>query len=147
MKKKVSATPVVILIVFAGLFALNCADRKNNLSVTNKTSQPVQNLTGEELSRLDIGKIVRFPATVVNSSENGCVELFAQDEYQKYNGDSKFAIRSKFAAESKPDQRFWGSKNAIVTGKMNFVKDSTDTDKTCGINTGHIFEITEIEYF
>lgn len=147
MKKKILSITVVILLIFVMIFALNCKSQKNSLSVMNKTPQPVQNLNGEGISRLDNGVIVRFSATVVKQSGSNCIEVFAQDDFKKYNGDGKFAIFSRFAFEPRSIDSFEGSKNAIVTGRMTAIRDSADTNKTCGIYTGQLFEITEIEYF
>ena len=72
MSKKLLSNTNVILIFCIFIFALNCSNQKNDLTATNKTSEPVQNLTGEEISRLDNGKIVRFPATIVINSEIDC---------------------------------------------------------------------------
>jgi hypothetical protein len=147
MSKKLLSNTNVILIFCIFIFTLNCSNQKNELNATNKTSEPVQNLTGEEISRLDNGKIVRFPATIVINSETDCVEIFAQDDFKKYNGDGKHAIFSRFASEPNSSDWFSRSKKAIVTGKMILIKNAIDTSKTCGIYTGQLFEITEIEYF
>lgn len=144
MKNKILSIIMIILILFFSIFALNCIKQKSHLS---NNSQTVQNLTGEQISRLDRDVLVRFPATIIKRYGSNCIELFAQDDFKKYDGDGKHAIFSRFAFESSLDDWFEKSNNAIVSGKMTFVKDVTDTSKTCGIVTGNIFEITEIEYF
>ena len=141
--KKLFTNSFLLLVV---VFGLNCSDQKNESSMTNKTSQPIKNLTIEEIPQLEYGKIVRFPATLVKSLGNDCIEIFVQDDFEKYNGDSKNAIFSRLGSEEESWWWFFGSRKAIVTGKMTFIKDSPDPEKTCGTVTGQFFVITEIEY-
>ncbi|HEX8249513.1 MAG TPA: hypothetical protein VF599_15140, partial [Pyrinomonadaceae bacterium] len=133
----------IVLILFSSVFAFNCTKQENR---STGNSQTIQNLAAEQISGLANGITVSFPATLVKQSESNCIELFAQDDFKKYNGDGKHAIFSRFASESRLADLFEGENNSVVvTGKMIFVKDSTDISKTCGITTGQLFEITEIE--
>ena len=71
-----------------------------------------------------------------------------EDDFEKYNGDGKFAIPSKLVFEPTfVASIYWVDvvKEVVVTGKMMFVKDATGTSETCGIIAGNIFEISEIE--
>lgn len=141
------STTTIVLILFLSIFAFNCTKQENHLSETYKDSQAVQNLTGDQISQLDNGVTVRFPAMLVKQFGSDCIELFAQDDFKKYNGDGKFAVPSRLALDSNLSDPFEERKNVIVTGKMTFVKDVSDTSETCGIVTGKIFEITKIENF
>jgi hypothetical protein len=144
MKQKKLSTVTVNFIIFLSIFALNCSTTQK--ADKNNDNRLVQNLTGDQISRLENGVLVRFPATLLKRVESNCVELFAQDDFKKYNGDSKHAIISKLVFEPlQLDLR--ESKVAVVTGKMVSVRDANDTSETCGIVTGKIFEITDIEYF
>ncbi len=147
MNGKKSRIIPVILILFLTIFAFNCAKQEHRSSENYNNSRTVQNLTGAQISQLDAGVTVRFPATLVKGFGSSCIELFAQDDFKKYDGDGKHSIYSRFAFETNFYDWFPKSNDAIVTGKMIFVKDAADTSKTCGVVTGHLFEITEIEYF
>ncbi|HSK71670.1 MAG TPA: hypothetical protein VK892_08250 [Pyrinomonadaceae bacterium] len=147
MKNKKGPIIPLVLILFLSIFAFNCMKQENDLSDTHKNSLTIQNLTGEEISQLDNGVTVRFPARLVKRYRSNCIELFTPDDFKKYNGDGKYAIYSRFAFEPPWSDWFKRSNDAIVTGKMKNVKDVADTSKTCGIVTGQIFEITDVEYF
>lgn len=94
MKKKILTIITAILILFLSIFVFNYFKPQNRLSESHNNSQPVQNLTGAEISRLDKNVIVRFPAKLVKRSGSNCIELFAQDDFKKYDGDGKHAIYS-----------------------------------------------------
>jgi len=147
MKRKKLASASLILILFLSILAYNYLKSKNRPLESNRNSQPIQNLSGAEISRLNNDVTVRFPATLVKRFGSNCIELFSQDDFKKYEADSKHAISSRFAFEPHLADQFWRTNNVIVTGKMTFLRNVSDTTKTCGIFTGHIFEITEIEYF
>ena len=131
-----------LILTYSAFFG--CATSQNLPAGNPRHSLQTQNLTGTEILKLNSDEMVQFPATLVR--RNSCIELFAQDDFRKFNGDGKFAIWSRFADGSIPNQPLDESRDAIVTGKMTFVKDVPDTSKTCGIATGYVFEITEIEY-
>ncbi len=84
---------------------------------------------------------VTFDA-VIGRRTNNCVELFVPDEYKKYNGDGKRAIPSRFIFNAPVIKE---GERVAVTGKMTFVRDSTDTYETCDIITGRLFDIIAIE--
>ena len=134
----------LIFVFFLGVLVFGCAAPRDDLPRVDKKSRPVQSLTGDEISRLETGVEVRLLVTVKKRpGSNNCIELFANDDL-KYEGDSKHAVSARFASEPSLIDSF--ERVAIVTGKMTFIKDAADTRETCGIVTGNIFEITEIEY-
>lgn len=144
MKSKIIITS---LTFFLGIFAFNCKNWQEYPPERVKNSQSVQNLTGEELSRLDKEVTVRFPAILIKRTGTNCIELFASDDFKKYNGDGKYSIFSRIAAASNLPDTFEEREEVIVTGKMTFIKNIADTSKTCGIVTGKLFEISNIESF
>lgn len=147
MNNKVLLIKIVISILLVSLLPFSYKKQESLSSDTHKNSQTIQNLSGEQISQFDNGITVRFPARLVKRFGSNCIELFAQDDFKKYEGDGKYAIYSRFAFEPSSFDWFKRKNDVIVTGKMTFVRDVTDTSKTCGIITGQIFEITEIEYF
>jgi hypothetical protein len=147
MNNKILPIIIVILILLLSISTFSCIKQENRSSDTYKNSQTVQNLTGEQISRLDNGVTVRFPARLVRRFGSNCIELFAQDDFKKYEGDRKYAIFSRFAFEPSSFDWFERNNGVIVTGKMTFVRDVKDTSKTCGVVTGQIFEIIDVEYF
>jgi len=134
-----------ILILFLTVFALSCQTTEHR-SVRNDDSPPVQTLAGDEISRLDDDVIVRLTATLVKRYKGNCIELFAQDDFNEYSGDGKYAVPSRLAFAPLSADLSTEGKAVVVTGRMRFVRDAYDSSKTCGIVTGKIFEITAIEY-
>ncbi|MEP6703785.1 MAG: hypothetical protein ABJB34_03170 [Acidobacteriota bacterium] len=132
---------VTILVVCSS--SPSCLNPGSRAAKTNDIP-PVQNLAAEYISRLRNDIIVRFPAVLVNKPGSDCIELFAQDDFNKYRGDGKFAIFSTFE-KGRVLPQFAGSRKGVITGKMTFVRDVPDTTKTCGIVTGQLFEISEVE--
>lgn len=147
MKNKVFLVITAVSMFFLSVFVFNYLKSHNRLSESRNNYLPVRNITAEEISRLEYNILVRFPAKLIKRSGSSCIELFTQDNFKKYNGDPKHAIFSRFVFEPRSADWFEKSSEAMVTGKMTFIKDAADTSSTCGIVTGRIFEITEIEYF
>jgi hypothetical protein len=65
MKNKVPLIKTLVLMLFLYIFAFSCLKPQNRSFELNKNSQHVQNLTGEEISRLGNGVLARFPTTLV----------------------------------------------------------------------------------
>lgn len=147
MKNKTLSIELLVLMLFLTFFASDCAKQQNHDSVADKNSQSLQTLDEERISQLQNGVTVRVPAILVKADESNCIKLFTPDEFKKYDGDWKWAVSSRLASDSDLSDSFAQRKEVIVTGKMIFVKDVADTSKSCGIVTGQIFEISDIEYF
>jgi hypothetical protein len=133
-----------LLILVVSIF-LDCCPTSQDHSVRTSDSHPIQNVT--DISRLQHGLVVRFPATVRTRFGSNCIELFTPENFKKYDGDPKWAVSGRFLSESGFMDGLNGTRNAIVTGKMTFVRDETGTGGPCDIVAGQIFEITDIEYF
>jgi hypothetical protein len=144
MKKLLLIFLSVFFISFIGILSFGCIKFQTEAIQISDNNIPVIDPSGDDISTLEIGKLVKFPAVLVRSIGSSCVELFIEDEYKKYDGDGKWAITAKFQKEPSFLSRLFGSKTVMVKGKMTIVKDSKDTSNTCGIGTGNIFEIIEI---
>lgn len=145
MKKLSRNILSAIFVIFIGSFFSSCQNAQNETANIKEDNIPVINPSGFKISNLEVGKIVKFPAVLAKSYGNTCAEIFTQEEYKKYNGDSKWAVTAKFKNEPSFIESLLTGKNVMITGKMTFVRDSKDTNNTCRIITGHIFEIIEIE--
>jgi hypothetical protein len=77
-------------------------------------------------------------------TEINWIEIFNESDYIKYNGDRKWAIASRLVANAHSTP-FEAGKKYLVTGKMTRVKNVADTSKSCGIVTGKLVEIIEIQ--
>lgn len=130
-----------ISFLIASLLA--CGKPKSDLP---ETPLSPRNISGDEVSRLQNGVLVRFPATLGRVSENNCIEVFVPENYKKYNGDSKWALPSRLALEWPSFGGHQPGTNVIVTGKMIFIRNSSVPEETCNIIAGQLFEVTKIEY-
>jgi hypothetical protein len=139
MKKKLFLI-VVILVLLAG-----CVLAYIGLNQTDTGSIPVSKVSGSEISQTPPNVTLRFEAVVVNRQRKKCIELFTPEEFEKHGGDSKWAISSTLGFEPGLFTQLRESGNAMVTGRYVFVRDVHDGP--CGIVTGKLFEISEIEYF
>ena len=126
----------IIVLALSGCRQTTPADHSN---------VPVRELTGDEISRLPIGEIVRFPAIVVKGLASDCVEIFTADDFTKYEGDGKYAIASRLTDNAGLYEKLPGTFSGVVTGRMTVVRDNTDPTRFCGIVTGGVFEIISID--
>ena len=143
MKRQLFVVFVVLARVAGCLIAYSHLSKPRHLG-TDMSSIPVSKLSGSEISQTEPNVNIRFEAVVVNSEGRKCIELFTPDEFQKYDGDSKWAISSILGFEPGLFNRLRESGRAMVTGRYVFVRDVHDGP--CGIVTGQLFEISEIEY-
>lgn len=104
----------------------------------------LQNTSEFNVSNLKEGETASFRAVLVKTPGTYCIELFDPTDYKKYNGDSLWAATAKFETEPRTLFLEGWRKEVIVTGKMTFVRNSTDTGETCGLRAGQIFEISSI---
>lgn len=121
-----------------------CSTSPTKSGTERRSNQPVQQITGDQLSSLPDNQHVRFSAVLVEKRSRNCVEIFVGDDYKTYGGDGKFAIFSRRAdhvGAGRPEE----PRQVVVSGHMILVKGSTDPEENCGINTGKVFEITDIE--
>jgi hypothetical protein len=146
MKRSLFIVMAVVAILFLAIFAFNLITTQEPFGDAEKDSSPILQLTGDEISSLDTNAIVRFPATLVKRFGSDCIELFAPGDFERYEGDAKNAIYSRSTAALPWHAWFGMNYKVVVTGKLVFIKDSPDPATNCGIVTGHIFEITKIEY-
>lgn len=137
---------IAILLITIILFTFGCWKSQSQLTKSEANHQQVKNISANEISQLENGVTVQFPAILKQGAETNCIEIFNEDEFKKYNGDLKWAVLSRFASDSRSTS-FEEGKKVLITGKMTLVKGVSDTSKTCGIVTGQLFEITEINNF
>jgi hypothetical protein len=140
MKQNLSNILLTFIIFFGFLFSISC----QNLQI-NPNKSKSNKISGDEISQLELNKVVSFPAIVVKEFNSNCIYIYTEDKFNKYNGDSKWAVSARFENNETPFFMLFWTKKGTVTGKMIFLKDVTDTDKTCDIVTGNIFEISKIE--
>lgn len=143
MKRQHLVVLVLLVLVGVGLFAYDRFSQPTGHFGTDSGLIPLSKLSGSQISETSQDVIIRFEAVVVNRGER-CIELFTPDEFEKYNGDPKWAISSRLGFEPGLLDRLPGSGRAIVTGRYVFVRDVHDGP--CGIVTGMLFEISEITY-
>lgn len=142
MMLKSLAISLVILISFGS----GCPHKQTRVAEKTDDFKAIQDLSGQQISRLKSGVTVRFPARLVTRIDD-CIHMFAQDDFHDYGSDEKFAIPSKLVFTPSSDLSLDGSDRVVVTGAMTFVKDEENTRGTCDIITGNIFEISKIESF
>lgn len=146
MKQNLLTIAAVTVFVLLGTYIFLYMSGRNFLAADTTRDVPIYDLSGEEISRLENGKIVRFPATVIQRGEDSCIELFANDDFNEYGGDGKHAVLSRLA-EGRRFDRLGEHTSGVVTGNMIFVRVAAGDINTCGIVNGNIFEITDIEKF
>ena len=109
---------------------------------------PARDETGINISRLENNVEVRFRAVVVNRLDGECIELFTPEEFEKYDGDPKWAASAVLNFKPGLLDPLPTTGNAIVNGRMTFVRrDLNDTSGPCGIVAGQLFQIEGLEYF
>jgi hypothetical protein len=129
-----------------GLLSLMMFGCQRDPTLVSGNTVERKDLSGEEISRLDKGVLVRFRARLRRPrTEDKCIELFTPDDFSRYNFDGKYAITSTLLVTPESPDLVDGSKEVVVTGKMTFVRDVEDTNHSCGGITGNLFQITEIE--
>ena len=82
---------------------------------------------------------------IVNRPNDRCIDLFIPEEFEKYNGDGKWAISSNLGFQPGLFDQVRERGKGIVSGKYVFVKDVHGGP--CGVVTGKLFEIDKIDYF
>jgi hypothetical protein len=105
---------------------------------------PISVRSATDISATPVGRPIRFEAVIVDRPGNKCIDVFLPDEFEKYEGDGKWAIQSRLQPQLSGFGHPEGMSRGIVTGEYAFVRDIQDGP--CGIVTGHIFEISNIEY-
>jgi hypothetical protein len=144
MKRQLSRVYVLLVLFPACLLAFSCSGHDSRHFGTNMGSIPVSKLSGSAISQTEPNVTVRFEAVVVSRETGKCIELFTRDEFKKYDGDPKWTISSRLGFEPGNFNSLRESGDAMVTGKYVFVRGVNDGQ--CGIVTGRLFEIDEIEY-
>ena len=142
MRMKLLAVWVVTVLVI-----LPSCTRNREIGQVDKDSAsiPVSRLSGSEISQKPSGVSLKFEAIVVNRPSQKCIELFTPDEFEKYEGDPNGRVSSALGFELAILETLPEKSKATVTGRYVFVKDLHEGP--CGIVTGHLFEISDIEYF
>lgn len=112
---------------------------------TDNSPTPISDVRGAGISSTPTNIQMRFEAVIVNRPKDRCIDVFIPDEFEKYNGDVKWAISSDLGFDPGLFDRVRDSGRGIVSGKYVFVKDAHDGP--CGVVTGKLFEIDEIDYF
>jgi hypothetical protein len=120
-------------------------NRKVRYGGAGTALRPVARLNGSNISSTPTGVTVTFGAIVVDKPREKCIELFTPDEFERYGNDPKWAISSTLGFKPGLFDRLPDKRKAKVTGKYVFVRDAHDGP--CGVITGNLFEIGEIEYF
>ena len=143
--KKLIVLSVAFFAFSIGVLAIYVFKPIKLSSANTSEFKNLQNTSEFNVSNLMEGETASFRAVLVKYPGTNCIELFNPTDYKKYNGDSLWAATAKFAVEPRTLFLQGWRKEVIVTGKMTFVRNSTDTAKTCGIVTGQIFEIFEIK--
>jgi hypothetical protein len=145
MKKRVLTIGGLIVLLVLCVIIYSFLTRRMEQRQTNRSSISTSDLNGSEISSAPINVQIRFEAVIVNRPENRCIELFIPDEFEKYAGDPKWAISSTLGFQPGLFDQVPEGGKGIVTGKYVFVRDVHDGP--CGLVTGELFEIDEIEYF
>ena len=140
--------PTIFITLIANILLISSCQKSQIQTAKNvdNNQQQIQNINAIDISRLDNAVMVQFPAVLKKGLEANCIEIFSEDEFKKYDGAGKWSVPSRFAADARSTS-FVEGKKVLVRGKMIFVKDVSDTSKTCGIVTGQLFEITAVQNF